>query len=83
MDAFRLRTSGKFVGGGNRLSPLTGRENVYLNGAILGMSKAEIKRSLMKLSVCGSRGFLDTAVKHYSSGMYYCLCCSHHLDKKS
>jgi len=54
MDAFRLRTS-KFVGGGNRLSPRTNRAERLPERCYFGMSKAEIKGSLMKLSVCGSR----------------------------
>ena len=50
---------------------LTVRENVYLNGAILGMSKAEIKRKFDEIvSFAEVEKFLDTAVKHYSSGMY-------------
>ena len=50
---------------------LTGRENIYLNGAILGMSKAEIKRKFDEIvSFAEVEKFLDTPVKHYSSGMY-------------
>lgn len=50
---------------------LTGRENVYLNGAILGMSRAEIARKFDEIvAFAGVERFLDTAVKHYSSGMY-------------
>lgn len=50
---------------------LTGRENIYLNGAILGMSKAEIKRKFDEIVAFAEvEKFLDTAVKHYSSGMY-------------
>jgi len=50
---------------------LTGRENIYLNGAILGMSKAEVKRSFDSIAdFAGVDRFLDTPVKHYSSGMY-------------
>ena len=50
---------------------LTGRENTYLNGAILGMKKAEIKRKFDEIvSFSGIDKFIDTPVKHYSSGMY-------------
>jgi lipopolysaccharide transport system ATP-binding protein len=50
---------------------LTGRENIYLNGAILGMSKAEIKRKFDEIvDFAEVEKFLDTPVKHYSSGMY-------------
>jgi len=49
---------------------LTGRENVYLNGAILGMSKAEIRRKFDDIvSFAGVEKFIDTPVKRYSSGM--------------
>jgi lipopolysaccharide transport system ATP-binding protein len=50
---------------------LTGRENIYLNGAILGMVRAEIKKNFDEI-VCFAEieKFLDTPVKHYSSGMY-------------
>ena len=50
---------------------LTGRENVYLNGAILGMSRAEIKRKFDEIvSFADVEKFLETPVKRYSSGMY-------------
>jgi lipopolysaccharide transport system ATP-binding protein len=50
---------------------LTGRENVYLNGAILGMSRAEIARKFDEIVAFSEiERFLDTPVKHYSSGMY-------------
>jgi lipopolysaccharide transport system ATP-binding protein len=49
---------------------LTGRENVYLNGAILGMRKAEIDRKFDEIvAFADVEKFLDTPVKHYSSGM--------------
>jgi lipopolysaccharide transport system ATP-binding protein len=57
------------VGTGFHLQ-LTGRENVYLNGAILGMSRAEIDRKLDQIvDFAEVDTFLDTPVKHYSSGM--------------
>jgi lipopolysaccharide transport system ATP-binding protein len=50
---------------------LTGRENVYLNGAILGMRKAEIDRKFDEIVAFAEiEKFLDTQVKRYSSGMY-------------
>ena len=50
---------------------LTGRENIYLNGAILGMSKAEIRRKFDEIIAFAEvEKFLDTPVKRYSSGMY-------------
>lgn len=50
---------------------LTGRENIYLNGAILGMSKAEIRRKFDEIVAFAEvEDFLDTPVKRYSSGMY-------------
>lgn len=50
---------------------LTGRENIYLNGAILGMSRAEVKRKFDEIvDFSGVERFLDTPVKRYSSGMY-------------
>jgi lipopolysaccharide transport system ATP-binding protein len=49
---------------------LTGRENVYLNGAILGMKRAEIKRKFDEIvDFSGIEKFIDTPVKYYSSGM--------------
>ena len=50
---------------------LTGRENIFLNGAILGMSRAEIRRKFDEMVAFAEIGpFLDTPVKRYSSGMY-------------
>lgn len=50
---------------------LTGRENIYLNGAILGMGKREIDRKFDEIvEFSGIEAFLDTPVKRYSSGMY-------------
>ncbi len=49
---------------------LTGRENVYLNGAILGMSRADINRRFDEIvEFAGTGAFLDTPMKRYSSGM--------------
>src|SRR4051812_4793614 len=50
---------------------LTGRENIYLNGAILGMHRAEIKKKFDEIvAFAETEKFLDTPVKRYSSGMY-------------
>src|SRR5262249_9565355 len=50
---------------------LTGRENVFLNGAILGMSRNEIHSKFDEIvAFAGIERFLDTPVKRYSSGMY-------------
>jgi len=50
---------------------LTGRENLYLSGAILGMPKAEIERKFDQIVAFAEiEEFIDTPVKHYSSGMY-------------
>ncbi|TKB69813.1 MAG: ABC transporter ATP-binding protein [Nitrospira sp.] len=52
-------------------SELTGRENIYLSGAILGMKKAEIERKFDEIvSFAEVERFIDTPVKHYSSGLY-------------
>jgi lipopolysaccharide transport system ATP-binding protein len=62
---------------------LTGRENVYLNGAILGMSKAEINRKFSEIvAFADVERFIETPVKRYSSGMYMRLAfaVAAHLD---
>jgi lipopolysaccharide transport system ATP-binding protein len=62
---------------------LTGRENVFLNGAILGMRRAEIRRKFDEIvDFAEVATFIDTPVKHYSSGMYLRLAFSvaAHLD---
>jgi len=62
---------------------LTGRENIYLNGAIIGMKKAEVERKFDEIVAFAEiEKFLDTPVKRYSSGMYVRLAFSvaAHLD---
>ena len=64
---------------------LTGRENIYLNGTILGMTKAEVDakmEQIIEFSEC--RQFIDTPVKRYSSGMYVKLAfaVAAHLDSE-
>lgn len=50
---------------------LTGRENIFLNGSILGMTRAEIKSKFDEIvDFSGVEPFIDTPVKHFSSGMY-------------
>lgn len=66
-------------------SELTGRENIYLNGAILGMSRSEVDSKIddiIEFSECGK--FIDTPVKRYSSGMYVKLAfaVAAHLDSE-
>ena len=64
---------------------MTGRENVYMNGAILGMSKAEIDAKMEDIIEFSEvRDFIDTPVKRYSSGMYVKLAFSvaAHLDNE-
>lgn len=74
-------TSGKITGTGHIISlleigsgfhpELTGRENIYLNGAMLGMRKLEITRQLNNILCFSELGrFIDMPVKRYSSGMY-------------
>ena len=64
---------------------LTGRENVYMNGAILGMTKAEVSRKFDDIvEFAEMEKFIDTPVKRYSSGMYVKLAFSvaAHLDSE-
>jgi lipopolysaccharide transport system ATP-binding protein len=50
---------------------LTGRENIFLNGTILGMTRKEVKEKFNEIvAFSGVEKFIDTPVKHYSSGMY-------------
>lgn len=62
---------------------LSGRENIFLNGTILGMTRKEVKEKFDEIvSFSGVEKFIDTAVKHYSSGMYVRLAfaVAAHLD---
>ena len=62
---------------------LTGRENIYLNGAIMGMTRQEVRRKLEEIVAFAEvEQFLDTPVKRYSSGMYVRLgfAVAAHLD---
>ena len=64
---------------------LTGRENIFLNGAILGMAQKEIKKKFDQIvDFAGIAKFLDTPVKRYSSGMYVRLAfaVAAHLDSE-
>jgi lipopolysaccharide transport system ATP-binding protein len=64
---------------------LTGRENIYLNGAILGMKRAEIRKKFDEIVAFAEvEKFLDTPVKHFSSGMYMRLAfaVAAHLDSE-
>lgn len=71
---------------GTGFSPeLTGRENIYMNGAILGMSKEEISSKIDKIIEFSEIGeYIDTPVKRYSSGMYVKLAfaVAAHLDSE-
>jgi len=64
---------------------LTGRENIFLNGAILGMQKAEVKKKFDEIvDFSGVERYIDTPVKRYSSGMYVRLAfaVAAHLDSE-
>ena len=64
---------------------MTGRENIYMNGAILGMTKSEIDNKMEDIIEFSEvREFIDTPVKRYSSGMYVKLAFSvaAHLDSE-
>ena len=82
-----IKTEGKLaslleVGTGFH-NELSGRENIFLNGAILGMSKAEIKSKLDEIiDFSGCKRYIDTPVKRYSSGMHVRLAfaVAAHLD---
>jgi ABC-2 type transport system ATP-binding protein len=74
-DTGSVRVRGRIAGlievGAGLHPDLTGRENVFLNGAILGMSEAQIRRHFDSIiDFSGVEQFLDTEVKFYSSGMF-------------
>jgi len=74
-DLGKVRTRGRTAGlievGAGLHPDLTGRENVFLNGAILGMNEADIRRNFDAIvDFSGIETFLDTEVKFYSSGMF-------------
>jgi ABC-2 type transport system ATP-binding protein len=74
-DSGTIRTRGRIAGliatGAGFHPQLSGRDNLFLNGAILGMSEAEINRKFDEIVDFADIGkFLDTPVSHYSSGMY-------------
>lgn len=69
--AVRGRVSSLLELGAGFHPDLTGRENIYLNGSIYGLSRAEMNRRLDSIiAYAGLGDFIDTPVKHYSSGMY-------------
>ena len=81
--AYRGRIASMLEVGTGFHAELTGRENIYLNGAILGMSRAEVSKKIdqiIEFSECEK--FIDTPVKRYSSGMFVKLAFSvaAHLD---
>jgi ABC-2 type transport system ATP-binding protein len=70
-----VRTTGRLAAllelGAGFHPELTGRENVYLNGSILGLRRADVDRVFDEIvAFAGLEQFIDTSVKHYSSGMY-------------
>lgn len=74
-DRGTVRTRGRIAGliatGAGFHPQLTGRENLFLNGAILGMTEAEVRRKFDQIVEFADIGkFLDMPVSHYSSGMY-------------
>ena len=74
-DSGTVRTRGRVAGlievGAGFHHDLSGRDNVYLNGAILGMSEAQINERFQSIVDFAEIGqFIDTEVKFYSSGMY-------------
>ncbi|HEX2892932.1 MAG TPA: ABC transporter ATP-binding protein [Marmoricola sp.] len=74
-DAGTIRTRGRIAGliatGAGFQPQLSGRDNLFLNGAILGMTEAEIRRKFDEIVDFADIGkFIDTPVSHYSSGMY-------------
>ncbi len=79
-------TAGALLEVGTGFHPeLTGRENVYLNGAILGMKRAEVQRRFDEIVAFSElERFIDTPAKHYSSGMYMRLAfaVAAHLDTR-
>jgi lipopolysaccharide transport system ATP-binding protein len=83
-QAMAWGTMGALLEVGTGFHPeLTGRENVYLNGAILGMKRAEVTRKFDEIvAFSGIERFIDTPAKHYSSGMYMRLAfaVAAHLD---
>jgi ABC-2 type transport system ATP-binding protein len=67
----RGRIAGLIATGAGFHPQLTGRENLFLNGAIMGMTESEIKRKFDDIVAFADIGkFMDTPVSHYSSGMY-------------
>ena len=74
-DSGRVRVRGRVAGlievGAGLHPDLSGRENIYLNGAILGMTQAEIDRKFDAIvDFSGIERFIDSQARHYSSGMF-------------